>query len=128
MAQFLVVTGITSDKVINKDDDFVEVLDGDKKKFELDQIERVYGYINSKNKNKHGDLEFKKGLFADIVKAPIFMRLKSTAQTEVGTFANHGPLAWTPTYAQQVAADQLNYNQQNQQQPFYQPSSSLIMQ
>jgi hypothetical protein len=36
MAQFLVFTGITSDEVISKDDDFVDVLSGDQKKFELD--------------------------------------------------------------------------------------------
>lgn len=131
MSQFLVFTGITSDEVINSKDDFVDILEGDQKKFELDQIERVYGYVNSKNKNKHGDLEFKKGLFnfsTDILKAPVFMKLKSTAQTEVGTFANHGPVAPTPTYQDQVAMDQMRYNQANQDQPFYQPSSSIIMQ
>lgn len=131
MSQFLVFTGITSDEVINSQDDFVDTLEGDQKKFELDQIERVYGYVNSKNKNKHGDLEFKKGLFnfsTDILKAPVFMKLKSTAQTEVGTFANHGPIAPTPTYQDQVAMDQMRYNQANQEQPFYQPSSSIIMQ
>jgi hypothetical protein len=98
MAQFLVFTGITSDEVINSQDDFVATLEGDRKKFELDQIERVYGYVNSKNKNKHGDLEFRKGWFdfsTDILRAPVFMKLKSTAQTEVGTFANHGPLVMT---------------------------------
>lgn len=131
MAQFLVFTGITSDEVINSQDDFVDTLEGDQKKFELDQIERVYGYINSKNKNKHGDLEFKKGWFdfsTDILRAPVFMKLKSTAQTEVGTFANHGPLVMTQTYQDQVAMDQMKYNQAQQEQPFYQPSSSIIMQ
>lgn len=131
MAQFLVFTGITSDEVINSQDDFVDTLEGDQKKFELDQIERVYGYVNSKNKNKHGDLEFKKGWFdfsTDILRAPVFMKLKSTAQTEVGTFANHGPLVMTQTYQDQVAMDQMKYNQAHQEQPFYQPSSSIIMQ
>lgn len=131
MAQFLVFTGITSDEVISSNDDFVDTLEGDKKKFELDQIERIYGYVNSKNKNKHGDLEFKKGWFdfsTDILKAPVFMKLKSTAQTEVGTFANHGPLAMTQTYQDQVAMDQMKYNQAHSNQPFYQPSSSIIMQ
>lgn len=131
MAQFLVFTGITSDEVISSQDDFVDTLEGDQKKFELDQIERVYGYVNSKNKNKHGDLEFRKGWFnfsTDILKAPVFMKLKSTAQTEVGTFANHGPLVMTQTYQDQVAMDQMKYNQAHQEQPFYQPSSSIIMQ
>lgn len=131
MAQFLVFTGITSDEVINSQDDFVDTIEGDQKKFELDQIERVYGYVNSKNKNKHGDLEFKKGWFdfsTDILRAPVFMKLKSTAQTEVGTFANHGPLVMTQTYQDQVAMDQIKYNQAHQESPFYQPSSSIIMQ
>lgn len=131
MAQFLVFTGITSDEVISSQDDFVDTLEGDQKKFELDQIERVYGYVNSKNKNKHGDLEFRKGWFnfsTDILRAPVFMKLKSTAQTEVGTFANHGPLVMTQTYQGQVAMDQMKYNQAHQEQPFYQPSSSIIMQ
>ena len=131
MAQFLVFTGITSDEVISSQDDFVDTLEGDQKKFELDQIERVYGYVNSKNKNKHGDLEFRKGWFnfsTDILRAPVFMKLKSTAQTEVGTFANHGPLVMTQTYQDQVAMDQMKYNQAHQEQPFYQPSSSIIMQ
>ena len=131
MAQFLVFTGITSDEVISSQDDFVDTLEGDQKKFELDQIERVYGYVNSKNKNKHGDLEFRKGWFnfsTDILRAPVFMKLKSTAQTEVGTFANHGPLVMTQTYQDQVAMDQMKYNQAHQELPFYQPSSSIIMQ
>lgn len=131
MAQFLVFTGITSDEVIDKDGSFVDILEGDEKKFELDQIDRIYGYLNAKNKNKHGGLEFKKGMFdfsTDIVKAPVFMRLKSTAQTEVGTFANHGPLASTQTYQDQVTYDQMRYNKQNQVQQFYQPSTSLIVQ
>jgi len=36
MSQFLVFTGITSDEVINSDDPFIDVLDSDTKKFELD--------------------------------------------------------------------------------------------
>jgi hypothetical protein len=36
MAQFLVFTGITSDEVIDSQDDFVDILKGDNKKFELD--------------------------------------------------------------------------------------------
>ena len=131
MAQFLVFTGITSDEVIDKDDAFADVLEGDAKKFELSQIDRIYGYLNAKNKNEHGGLEFKTGMFdftTDIVKAPIFMKLKSTAQTEVGTFANHGPLASTQTYQDQVAYDQMRYNKEHQAQQFYQPSTSLIVQ
>ena len=130
MAKFLVFTGITSDEVINKDDILADTLNKDDKKFELDQIERIYGYVNSKNKNKKANLEFKKGWFnfsTDIVKAPVFMKLKPTAATQVGTFSNHGPLINTPTYQQQVTQDQLRYNSQHSQQ-IYQPSTSLIFQ
>lgn len=130
MAKFLVFTGITSDEVINKDDILANTLNKDDKKFELDQIERIYGYVNSKNKNKKANLEFKKGWFnfsTDIVKAPVFMKLKPTAATQVGTFSNHGPLINTPTYQQQVTQDQLRYNSQHSQQ-IYQPSTSLIFQ
>ena len=128
MAQFLVFTGITSDEVINEDDPFIDILDSDTKKFELDQIDRVYGYLNGQKKNKEGNLEFKKGWFdftTDIIKAPVFMKLRSTAKTEVSTFANHGPLVNQPTYQELVTRDQLRYNNEHSQ-PVYQPSTQLL--
>lgn len=130
MAQFLVLTGLTSDEVINKDDPFADVLNNDQKSYEFDQINRIYGQINSKIKGKDGDLKFKKGWFnwsTDLVKAPIFMKLRPTAQTEVGTFANHGPLVKTQTYQTQLAQDQMRYNRQHSA-PIQKPSTSLIYQ
>ena len=130
MAQFLVLTGLTSDEVINKDDPFADVLNSDQKSYEFDQINRIYGQINSKIKGKDGDLKFKKGWFnwsTDLVKAPIFMKLRPTAQTEVGTFANHGPLVKTQTYQTQLAQDQMRYNRQHSA-PIQKPSTSLIYQ
>lgn len=130
MAQFLVLTGLTSDEVINKDDPFADVLNSDQKNYEFDQINRIYGQINSKIKGKDGDLKFKKGWFnwsTDLVKAPIFMKLRPTAQTEVGTFANHGPLVKTQTYQTQLAQDQMRYNRQHSA-PIQKPSTSLIYQ
>lgn len=130
MAQFLVLTGLTSDEVINKDDPFADVLNSDQKSYEFDQINRIYGQINSKIKGKDGDLKFKKGWFnwsTDLVKAPIFMKLRPTAQTEVGTFANHGPLVKTQTYQTQLAQDQMRYNKQHSA-PIQKPSTSLIYQ
>ncbi len=130
MAQFLVFTGITSDKVIDEDQDFVDKLSGDTKKFELEQIERIYGALNSKKEYKKNNIEFKKGLFdftTDVLKAPVFMKLRPTAQEEVGTFSNHGPLVMTPTYQTQVTQDQLRYQRQNGQQ-IQKPSTSLIYQ
>lgn len=130
MSQFLVFTGITSDDVIDKNDIFADILDSDQKKYELDQIERIYGYLNGKNKNKKGNLEFKKGWFnwtTDIIKAPVFMKLKSTAKTQVGAFGNHGPLVNTPTYHDQVAMDQMRYDAQYSQ-TINKPSTSLLYQ
>lgn len=130
MAQFLVLTGLTSDEVINKDDPFADILNSDQKSYEFDQINRIYGQINSKIKGKDGDLKFKKGWFnwsTDLVKAPIFMKLRPTAQTEVGTFANHGPLVKTQTYQTQLAQDQMRYNRQHSA-PIQKPSTSLIYQ
>ena len=130
MAQFLVFTGVTSDKVLDKNLDFVDTLSGDAKKYELDQIDRIYSALNSKKEFKHGNIEFKKGLFdftTDILKAPVFMKLRPTAQQEVGTLSNHGPLVLTQPYQTQVVQDQLRYNRQNDQQ-IQKPSTSLIYQ
>ena len=128
MAQFLVFTGITSDEVLNKKDPFVDTLDSENKKYELEQIERVYGYLNGQKRNKAGNLEFKKGWFdftTDILKAPVFMKLRPTAKTEVSTFANHGPLVSMPSYEELVTRDQLRYNKEHSPQ-VYQPSTSLL--
>ena len=77
-------------------------------------------------------IEFKKGtgLFnwsADLYRAPIFMKLKPTAQIQVGTYANHGPVTNTPGYQDLVTMDQMRHNQQHQTTPIYQPSSSILL-
>lgn len=129
MAQFLVLTGVTSDEVLSEDNPYVEVLDKKSKNIELQQIERAYSRLNSKIKDKDAQYEFKKGWFdfsTDIMKVPIFMKLKSTAQTQVGTLANKGPMVTTPTYQDQIAYDQMR--QIRQQGTVMTPSASLIFQ
>lgn len=129
MAQFLVLTGVTSDEVLSKDNPYVEVLDKKEKNLELQQINRAYSRLNSKIKDKDAQYEFQKGWFdfsTDIMRVPIFMKLKSTAQTQVGTLSNKGPMVTTPTYADQIAYDQMR--QIRQQGTVMTPSASLIFQ
>lgn len=128
MAQFFVFTGITSDEVLSKDNIFADVLDKDQKDYELQQIERIYGQLNSKIKNKDGHLKFNKGWFdwsTDIMKAPVFMKMHPTAQQEVGALSNYGPRVTQQTYENAAVQDQMRYNRQNSQQ-VYKPSTSLI--
>lgn len=127
MGQFLVFTGVTSDEVIDPSENiYADKLSKDEKKFEMDQIDRIYGNLNAKVKDSGGKYEFKKGFFTtDIVKAPIFMRLNATAQIDVGTFSDHGPTVNTRTYGEQVAYDQMRYNQSRQVQ-LTKPSTSLL--
>lgn len=130
MAQFLVFTGVTSDEVLSEDDPYVEVLDKNAKKLELQMIEQAYSRVNSKIKDKDAQLQFRKGWFdmtTDIIKAPVFMKLKSTAQTQVATLSNKGPMVTTPTYADQLVYDQMRQIRQQGAQVM-QPSSSLIFQ
>lgn len=127
MAQFLVFTGLTSDEIIDRSNLFAEKLTKDEKKFELDQIDRIYGTLNKGIKNKDVQIKFEKGWFdftTDLFKAPVFIKLKPTAQIDVGTFSNKGPLVKTQTYAQQLSYDQARYNDRNQQ--FRTPSTSLM--
>lgn len=128
MAQFFVFTGITSDEVLSKDNVFADVLNKEQKNYEFDQIERIYGQLNSKIKNKDGHLKFNKGWFnwsTDILKAPVFMKMRPTAQQEVGALSNYGPRVDQQTYANAAVQDQMRYNRQNGQQ-VYKPSTSLI--
>lgn len=127
MAQFLVFTGLTSDEVLDGSNLFADKLSNDEKKFELDQIDRIYGTLNKGIKNKDAQIKFEKGWFdftTDLFKAPVFIKLKPTAQIDVGTFSNKGPLVKTQTYAQQLSYDQARYNDRNQQ--FRTPSTSLM--
>lgn len=127
MAQFLVFTGLTSDEVLDGSNLFADKLSNDEKNFELDQINRIYGTLNKGIKNKDAQIKFEKGWFdftTDLFKAPVFIKLKPTAQIDVGTFSNKGPLVKTQTYAQQLSYDQARYNDRNQQ--FRTPSTSLM--
>lgn len=111
MAQFLVMTGLTSDEVIDPDTNiFSNKLSKEDKDFTFNQIERIYGQLNKNIKKKDGQYEFLKGWFnwsTDLVKAPVFLKLNDTAQIDVGTFSGKGPLVQTPSYQQQLAYDQM---------------------
>lgn len=113
MAQFLVMTGVTSDKIIDEDENpFADKLNKEDKKLEFQQIDRIYGQLNKGIKS--GKYEFQKGMFnwsTDLYRAPVFMKLNQTAQIDAGTFSNKGPMVKTPTYQEQLAYDQIQNNQ-----------------
>lgn len=117
MAQFLVMTGVTSDEIIDEDiNPFVDKLNKKDKEFEFEQIDRIYGQANKGLKS--GKYEFKTGLFnwtTDLYRAPIFMKLNQTAQIDSGTFSGKGPIVKTPTYQEQLAYDQIYNNRSTQQ-------------
>lgn len=117
MAQFLVMTGVTSDEIIDDDlNPFADKLNKKDKEFEFEQIDRIYGQVNKGL--KAGKYEFKTGLFnwtTDLYRAPIFMRLNQTAQIDSGTFSGKGPIVKTPTYQEQLAYDQIQNNKSTQQ-------------
>lgn len=117
MAQFLVMTGLTSEKLVDEDSNpFIDKLSRDDKKLELAQIERIYGQLNKGVKGA-GRYEFQMGLFdstTDLYRVPVFMRLSQTAQIDAGTFSDKGPLVQTPSYAQQLAYDQTQYAKSRQ--------------
>lgn len=110
MAQFLVFTGLTTDKVLDEDTNaFADVLSRDAKKLEKEQIERIYGTLNKGL--KQGKYEFKEGFFgSDFIKAPVFMKLSPTAQIDVETFTGHGPVIRNKTYEEMNTYDQARYN------------------
>lgn len=114
MAQFLVMTGITSDEVLDASSNpYADKMSRDDKQLEFKQIERIYGQLN-KGVKGNGKYEFAMGLFkgtTDLYKVPIFMRLNQTAQIDAGTFSDKGPVVKTPTYEQQLAYDQMHKNQ-----------------
>ena len=127
MAQFLVMTGLTSDEVIDPDTNiFSNKLSKEDKDFTFNQIERIYGQLNKNIKKKDGQYEFLKGWFnwsTDLVKAPIFLKLNDTAQIDVGTFSGKGPLVQTPSYQQQLAYDQMRNERKKQ---IITPSTQLL--
>lgn len=127
MAQFLVMTGLTSDEVIDPDTNiFSDKLSKEDKDFTFNQIERIYGQLNKNIKKKDGQYEFIKGWFnwsTDLVKAPVFLKLNDTAQIDVGTFSGKGPLVQTPSYQQQLAYDQMRNERKKQ---IITPSTQLL--
>lgn len=114
MAQFLVMTGLTSDEVLDASSNpYADKLSRDDKQLEFKQLERIYGQLN-KGVKGDGKYEFAMGWFkgtTDLYKVPIFMRLNQTAQIDAGTFSDKGPMVQTPTYEQQLAYDQMHRNQ-----------------
>ena len=114
MAQFLVMTGLTSDEVLDASSNpYADKLSRDDKQLEFKQLERIYGQLN-KGVKGNGKYEFAMGWFkgtTDLYKVPIFMRLNQTAQIDAGTFSDKGPMVKTPTYEQQLAYDQMHRNQ-----------------
>lgn len=114
MAQFLVMTGLTSDEVLDASSNpYADKLNRDDKQLEFKQLERIYGQLNKGIKG-NGKYEFAMGWFkgtTDLYKVPIFMRLNQTAQIDAGTFSDKGPMVQTPTYEQQLAYDQMHRNQ-----------------
>lgn len=114
MAQFLVMTGLTSDEVLDASTNpYADKLSRDDKQLEFKQLERIYGQLN-KGVKGNGKYEFAMGWFkgtTDLYKVPIFMRLNQTAQIDAGTFSDKGPMVQTPTYEQQLAYDQMHRNQ-----------------
>ena len=128
MGQFIVMTGLTSDEIIDPDENtYADKLNKNEKDLEMTQIDRIYGHLNKGIKNKDAQFKFEKGWFnwsTDLVKAPIFMKLNNTAQIDVGTFSGKGPMVQTPTYQSQMVYDQMRYNRQNN--PIIMPSTQLI--
>ena len=126
MAQFLVMTGLTSDEVVNpKLNPFIDKLSKDEKKLEFSQIDRIYGGLNKGLKS--GKYEFQMGMFkgtTDLYRVPIFMRLNQTAQIDAGTFSDKGPIVQTPSYEQQLAYDQTRSH--NQQRSLITPSTQAL--
>lgn len=114
MGQFLVMTGLTSDEVLDASSNpYADKLSRDDKQLEFKQLERIYGQLN-KGVKGNGKYEFAMGWFkgtTDLYKVPIFMRLNQTAQIDAGTFSDKGPMVKTPTYEQQLAYDQMQRNQ-----------------
>lgn len=126
MGQFLVMTGLTSDEILNASTNpYADKLSRDDKQLEFQQIERIYGQLNKGIKGG-GKYEFAMGLFkgtTDLYRVPIFMRLNQTAQIDAGTFSDRGPMVKTPTYEQQLAYDQM---QRNQTRSLQTPSTQVL--
>ena len=121
MGQFIVLTGITSDEVIDDSENEVSYkLHGKDKDLTLEKIKQIYGVAN---KGFKGDARrsFKTGWFdwtTDLIAAPIFMRLGQTAQYDASTIVGNGPRIITNQYTDLVAREQARQ--------INKPSSSLL--
>ena len=121
MGQFIVLTGITSDEVIDDSENEVSYkLHGKDKDLTLEKIKQIYGVAN---KGLKGDARrsFKTGWFdwtTDLIAAPIFMRLGQTAQYDASTIVGNGPRITTNQYTDLVAREQARQ--------INKPSSSLL--
>ena len=121
MGQFIVLTGITSDEVIDDSENEVSYkLHGKDKDLTLEKIKQIYGIAN---KGFKGDARrsFKTGWFdwtTDLIAAPIFMRLGQTAQYDASTIVGNGPRITTNQYTDLVAREQARQ--------INKPSSSLL--
>ena len=121
MGQFIVLTGITSDEVIDDSENEVSYkLHGKDKDLTLEKIKQIYGVAN---KGFKGDARrsFKTGWFdwtTDLFAAPIFMRLGQTAQYDASTIVGNGPRITTNQYTDLVAREQARQ--------INKPSSSLL--
>ena len=121
MGQFIVLTGITSDEVIDDSENEVSYkLHGKDKDLTLEKIKQIYGVAN---KGFKGDARrsFKTGWFdwtTDLIAAPIFMRLGQTAQYDASTIVGNGPRITTNQYTDLVAREQARQ--------INKPSSSLL--
>lgn len=122
MERFIVVTGITSDQIIDPDENsFADILNKDNKKYWFDVIHRIYGNINKGIKGKDNKMQFATDWTewgTDLISTPIFMRVNKTAKFDVGTLSDHGPLVSTKTYGEQISADQAS--------DAYKPSTSIL--
>lgn len=121
MAQFIVLTGLTSDEVMDiEENELAYKLQGNDKKESLEKIKQIYGMAN---KGLKGDSrrEFPTGWWdwsTDIVAAPIFMRVGTTARFDVGTVVGHGAKVPQQSYQNLIAKDQAR--------PITKPSSSIL--
>ena len=121
MQQFIVFTGLTSDEVVDNDEnDFSYKLTGQDKKLTLDKIKQIYA-ISNKGLKGQQQKKFPTGWFdwsTDIIAAPIFMKVGDTARFDAGTIAGNGFRIPQMSYAQAIAKDQAIQVQK--------PSSSIL--
>ena len=122
MERFIVFTGITSDQVLDEDENsYVNVMDKQDKDYWFKMINRIYGAINKGVKSKDAQIRFKKDWTewgTDLMSVPIFLRVGRTARFDAGTISDHGALVQTKTYPELLAMDQAKQ--------IYKPSTSLL--